>query len=99
MPVLSLCSQRLSGEGLKHRLPENHGIPDEPGFSATSSRGGRPRPHRPPGPAWLARTSPDEATPVPFSDTPADRDWAGPDVQEAVAQACAVFSVSSASQR
>jgi hypothetical protein len=30
MPVFSLCSQRLRGEFLNHRLPEDHGIPKEP---------------------------------------------------------------------
>jgi hypothetical protein len=30
MPVFSPCSQRLGGEALNHRLPENHGIPKEP---------------------------------------------------------------------
>ena len=30
MSVFSLCSQCLSGEALNHRLPENHGLPNEP---------------------------------------------------------------------
>ena len=30
MPVFSLCSQCLCGEAVNHRLPDNHGVPNEP---------------------------------------------------------------------
>jgi hypothetical protein len=43
MPVFSLRSQRLRGEFLNRRLPENHKLPNEPRFADTPPWGA-PRP-------------------------------------------------------
>ena len=50
MPVFSLRSQRLSGEALKHRLPENHKLPNEPRFAGTSQ--------------WVHLARPNEPSPI-----------------------------------